>query len=85
LRARKCRQSSNPINCTVRSRHLCALNRAQFAKDLLVEQFGQPLLLRSYGSNSQNLATNALRPLVNSGAKHFEDVMSFLPGCPLSA
>jgi hypothetical protein len=63
----------------------CALNRTQFAKDLLVGQFAQPLLLRSYGSNSQNLATDALRPLVNSGAKHFEDVMSFLPGCPLSA
>ena len=24
-------------------------------------------------------------PLVNSGAKLFEDVMSFVPGCPLSA
>jgi hypothetical protein len=85
LRATKCRRSSNPISCTVRSGIRCALNRTQFAKDVLVEQFAQPLLFRSYGSNSRNLATSGLRPFVNSAAKHFEDVMSFLPGCPLSA
>lgn len=50
-----------------------------------VEQFAR-LPASSYGSKlTPTAVTNIALTLVNSGAKLFHDVASFLPGCPLSA
>ncbi len=48
-----------------------------------VEQFAR-LPASSYGSKlTPTAVTNIALTLVNSGAKLFHDVASFLPGCPL--